>query len=136
MAQYTKPLPTPTEQSKPFWDACKQHELRIQRCTKCGHYQHYPLAICSQCWSFDLEWAKVSGRGKIYTWVVCHVAFHPGFADDLPYTFVTVELDEGVRMTSQMVDVEPEELYPGMPVEVVFDDVTEEVTLPKFKRAS
>ena len=136
MTQYMKPLPTPTKQSKPFWDFCKQHELRIQRCTKCGQYQHYPLTICSQCFSFDLEWAKVSGRGKIYTWVVCHVPFHPGFADDLPYNFVTVELDEGVRMTSQIVDFDPEELYAGMPVEVIFDDVTEEVTLPRFKPIS
>ena len=132
---YTKPLPTPTPQTQPYWDAAKQHELRIQRCKSCGKFRHYPQPMCPHCYSFDVEWAKVSGKGKIYTWLIANRAFHPGFASEVPYATVVVELEEGVRMISQMVDTKAEELEIGMPVEVVFVDVTPEITLPMFKRA-
>ena len=132
---YNKPLPVPTIESKPYWEACRKHELRIQRCNKCGKYHHYPNAMCPYCHSFELEWAKVSGYGKVYSWVICYQAFHPGFAKEVPYVDVTVELDEGVRMFSRMVDVKPDEMEIGMPVEVVFEDVTPEFTLPMFRRS-
>ena len=135
MTEYKKPLPMPTMDSTGFWEGCKRHELVIQRCTDCGKYRHYPQPMCPDCHSLSWEWAKVSGKGKIYTYTICHRAFHPGWADEVPYAVVTVGLDEGVRMASNMVDVDPEELEIGMPVEVVFEDVTEETTLPKFKRA-
>ena len=133
MTEYNKPLPQPTEESLDFWEGCKRHELLIQRCKDCGAYIHYPRAMCPKCNSFDLEYTKVSGKGEIYTWAVAHRAFHLGFANDVPYATIVVELDEGVRLMSNIVDCKPEDLYIGMPVEVVFDDVTEEVTLPKFR---
>ena len=133
-SMYNKPLPSPTIESKPYWEACQQHELRIQRCKECGKYQHYPKAMCHHCHSFELEWAKVSGYGKVYSWVVCYRALHPGFASEVPYVGVTVELDEGVRMFSRMVDVKPDEMEIGLPVKVFFEDVTPEFTLPMFRR--
>jgi len=132
-SMYNKPLPVPTAETKPFWEACRKHELRIQRCQCCGQYRHYPQVMCPHCYSFEAEWAKVSGRGRVYTWVVTHRSFHPAFADEVPYATVTIELDEGVRVVSRVVDKKPEDLYIGMPVEVIFLDVTDEVTLPMFK---
>jgi len=82
------------------------------------------------------EWSKVSGKGKIYSWFVVHHVTHPDFVDDAPYAVVLVELEEQVdlRVPSNVVDCASEDIYAGMPVEVVFDDVTEEITLPKFRR--
>jgi hypothetical protein len=91
--------------------------------------------MCPNCGSWDTEWVKVSGKGKVYSWGVTYRAFHPGFAGDIPYASVIVELDEGVRLTTNIVDVTPEGLYIGMPVEVIFEDVTNEITLPMFRRA-
>ena len=132
MVQYQKPLPAPTLDSKGFWDGCKRHEILIQRCKDCGTLRHYPRPMCPKCNSMNTEWVKVSGKGKIYTWTVVHQPAHPAFTE-VPYAVVIVELEEGVRMTSNMVGCQPDDLYIGMPVEVVFDDVTDEVTLPKFR---
>lgn len=132
---YKKPLPGPTLESKEFWEGCKRHELLIQRCRDCGSYRHYPRLLCPKCNSENTEWVKVSGKGQVYTWAVAVQPFHPGFAEDVPYAMVIVELEEGVRLMTNIMDSRPEDLYIGMPVKVVFDDVTEEVTLPKFKRA-
>jgi uncharacterized OB-fold protein len=134
-ANYLKPIPVPTAETQPYWDATKQHELRIQRCKNCGQFRHYPQPMCPNCYSTDVEWAKVSGKGKIFTWLITNRAFHPGFANEVPYATVVVELDEGVRMISKMVDTKIEELEIGMPVEVVFEDITPEITLPMFKKA-
>ncbi|MBE0415430.1 MAG: Zn-ribbon domain-containing OB-fold protein [Dehalococcoidia bacterium] len=135
MAQYIKPLPQITAETREFWEGCKRHELLIQRCKDCGVYRHYPRLMCPKCGSWNVEWVKVGGRGKVYTWTVAVQPFHPGFFEDVPYAVVIVELEEGVRMVSNIVDCAPEEIYIGMPVEVVFDDVTEEVTLPRFRTA-
>jgi len=91
--------------------------------------------MCPNCGSWNAEWAEVSGKGKVYTYIVAHQPFHPAFVDDVPYAVVIVELEEGVRLVSNVVDCRPEDIYIGMPVEVVFDDVTEKVTLPRFRRA-
>jgi hypothetical protein len=92
--------------------------------------------MCPKCGSWNAEWAKVSGKGKVYTYIVAHQLFHPGFFADGPYAVVIVGLEEGVRIVSNVVDCRPDDIYIGMPVEVVFDDVTEEVTLPRFRRVS
>lgn len=135
MAAYNKPLPNTNALAKVYWDYCRQHELRIQRCKGCGKYRHYPLELCPNCNSFDVEWVKVGGKGIVYSYVVPHRAFHPGFADEVPYVVATVELNEGVRMISRLVDIGPEDVKIGMRLEVDFQDVTPEFTLPVFKRA-
>jgi len=136
LTQYSKPLPMITAETREFWEGCKRHELLIQRCKDCGTYRHYPRPMCPNCGSWNVEWAKVSGKGKVYTYIVAHQPFHPGFFADAPYAVVIVELEEGVRIVSNIVDCTPEDIYIGIPVEVEFDDVTEEVTLPRFRKAT
>mgnify|MGYP003878943725 CR=1 FL=1 len=131
--QYSKPLPVITAETREFWQGCKRHELVFQRCKDCGTYRHYPRPMCPSCGSWNVEWAKVSGKGKVYTYIIAHQPFHPAFVNDVPYAVVVVELEEGVRLVSNIVDCKPEDIYIGMPVEVIFDDVTEEVTLPRFR---
>ena len=94
-----------------------------------------PRETCRDCGSFEWSWERSSGRGTIFSWTVIHRALHPGFADSLPYAAVVVELDEGVRLVSEVVDIDVDDLALGLPVEVFFDDVSSEATLPKFKRA-
>ena len=133
MVEYTKPLPSIDESEKPFWGAAKRHELVMQRCLNCGR-SRYPLAeLCPACLSSQVEWARVSGRGKVYSWIVYHRAFHPAFAQDVPYAVALIELEEGPRLFSNIVGGKLEDLRIGMPVEVTFEDVTPEVSLPRFK---
>ncbi len=131
---YRKPLPTITSANEPFWTAAKAHVLKLPRCSDCGHWV-YPIApMCQHCWSENLAWQALSGRGTISSWVVFHRAFDPSFAADIPYLVVEVNLEEGMRFLSNIVDVSAAEIYAGMPVEAVFDDVTAAITLVKFRQ--
>lgn len=132
MADYQKPLPHATPETRPYWDAARRHELRVQKCKRCGDLVHYPKPMCPSCHGTEFEWVKMSGRGKVYSYTVTYKAFHPGFAEDLPYAVGIIELDEGVRMMSSIIGIAPDKVSVGMPVDVVFDDVTPEVTLPRF----
>lgn len=134
--EHTKPLPAMQGLSKEFYDWCKRGELRFQRCSRCGEWRHVPREMCAACGSFDWEWAKSTGRGTVFTWTVVERPMHPAFADALPYAPVVVEMTEGVRLLSRVVDCTPADLEIGMTVEVVFDAVTEDVSLPKFRRAA
>ncbi len=135
MTVYTKPLPEPEETEVPYWEAVKRNELRAQKCLDCGEIWFPPNAACPECLSGNYEWTRLSGRGKVWSWVVFHQLYFSSFADDIPYNVIVVKLDEGPLMTSNMVECENEDIHCDMPVEVVFDDVTEEVTLPKFRPA-
>jgi len=130
-----KPLPLMEGTTAAFYGHCRNRELRFQRCTGCGRWRHVPRLCCSDCGSWDWEWARSSGRGKVFTWTVVARPMHPAFAGDAPYAPAIIELEEGVRMVSWVVDCPPEELATGMPVAVIFEDVTDEVTLPRFRRA-
>ncbi len=131
--RYAKPLPRIDEESKGFWEAVQRHELYIQRCGACGTARYYPRALCPHCLSSDTQWLLSSGRGTVYTYTVTQQNQAPGFRDSLPYVLAYVELDEGVRMLTNIVDCGPEAVKIGMAVEAVFEDVTPEATLPKFK---
>jgi len=133
---YTKPLPFIDGATGEFYEFCKKHELRFQRCTKCGTWRHVPRDMCAECGSWDWEWAKSSGRGKLFTWTVVTRAMHPEFTEEVPYAVCLVELEEGPRLVSRVVDVPPQDLRYQMPVQVIFDAVTPEVTLPRFRRIS
>ena len=133
---YKRPLPRRRGMAGEFYDYCKKHELRFQRCTNCSTWRHVPRDMCAKCGSFALEWAKSSGKGKLFSWTTAVQPMLPQFADLVPYSPVVIEMDEGVRLVTWLTDVPPEELRLGLPVEVVFDDVTPEVTLPKFRRAA
>ena len=131
--KYAKPLPRIDEESKGFWEACQRHQLYVQKCRGCGAFRYYPRALCPSCLSDKTEWVLSSGRGTVYTFTVTYQNQAPGFRDSLPYVMAYVELDEGVRLLTNIVDCPPEQVKIGMAVEVTFDDVTPEVTLPKFK---
>ena len=133
--KYAKPLPRVDEESKGFWEACRRHELYIQRCGACGASRHYPRALCPSCLSSDVDWVRCSGKGTVYTFTATHQNQAPGFRDELPYVMAYVELEEGVRMLTNIVGCKPEDVRIGMAVEVVFEDVAPEHTLPKFKPA-
>ena len=132
---YDKPLPKMGGLTREFYDWCRQGELRFQRCKNCGSFRHVPREICAECSSFDWEWVRSSGRGSIYTWTVVERALHPAFGKSTPYAPVVIEMEEGVRLLSQMLDVPPGELKIGMPVQVEFKALTEEITLPYFRKA-
>ncbi len=133
--KYNKPLPHIDEENRPWWEALKRHELYVQRCRDCGELRYYPRAQCTECLSPRTEWVKCSGRGKVYSFTVTNQNQAPGFRESLPYIMAYVELDEGLKMLSNIIDCRPEEAKIGMPVEVVYEDVTPEVTLAKFRPA-
>ena len=126
------PLPVPNEDTQPFWDYCKAGELRAQRCTNCGTLRHPPRPTCAECGSFDHEWVKLSGKGTIYTYSVSHQAIHAALEGLIPHTAILVQLEEGPLVTSNLVEGD-ERVAIGLPVEVVFEPVTDEITLPKFR---
>jgi uncharacterized OB-fold protein len=130
--KYGKPLPQVDEESRGYWEACKRHELYLQRCGECGALRFYPRALCPSCLSETTEWVRSEGKGTVYTFTVTHQNQAPGFRDALPYVLAYVELEEGVRMLTNIVGCAPDEVRIGMRVEVVFEDVSEEMALPKF----
>ena len=133
---YRKPIPVPTPETQFFWDKCKEHELWLQRCQSCRHAFFYPRLHCPQCLSDDVPGFRASGKGTLWTYMINHRAV-PGFEDDAPYAIAIIQLEEGPRMMSNIVEIEntPENLVLDMPLEVVFEDATEEISIPKFRPA-
>ena len=135
MPEWNKPLPTVSGETKPFWDYCRRGELLIQKCDRCGEYQFYPRGICANCWSNEIRWVTASGKGTVWTFTVTYQNRTPGFAEEVPYVLALVELDEGVRMFSNIVECDPLEVTIGMPVEVTFVRATDQFSIPYFKPA-
>ena len=133
MGEYTKPLPDITPESRPFWEGCKRHQLLLQRCRGCSTFQHYPRGVCAYCWGTDLEWRPSSGLGTVYTFTVTHRTQARGFKDELPYVLAWVELEEGVQAMTNLVGCDPARVTIGMPVQVTFEDVNADVSIPRFK---
>jgi uncharacterized OB-fold protein len=132
-AAYDKPVPVPSHESKPYWEGLRRHELLMPRCAACGHRWFPPTHLCPQCRSGRVEWERVSGRGKVHTFVLFHRNYHKGFAAERPYCVAVVELEEGPRMLSNVIGIPPQEVTCEMAVEVVFEDITDTATLPKFQ---
>lgn len=128
-----KPLPVISDFNRPFWEYAGRHELRLQRCLDCGLPWAPNGPVCPHCFSEHYEWAHMSGRGKIASWVVFHKAYHPAFKDDLPYNVTLVELEEGPRLISTVVEASKEDLHMGMELQVVFEDIGGGLALPKFR---
>ncbi len=133
MAEYQFPLPMANMDDKSFWEGCRRHELLVKKCSKCGAIRFFPDLMCRQCHSFEYECIKASGKGQIWSFTTTHHAFRPGLKEHVPYTLIQVKLEEGPVLYSNIVDCKPENIECDMPVEVVFEDITEEVTLPKFR---
>ena len=114
-----KPKQVATELSRPFWEAAGQGRFVLQSCAACGKIRHYPRLLCDACYSFAVEWKPASGRGKVHSWTVAHYAYHPAFAPELPYTIVTVDLEEAVRALGRWASNETPVI--GQPVQGVFE---------------
>jgi len=133
MQSHSKPVPVADIDTKPFWDYCKKRELRVQKCLKCGKLHYPPNSICPNCLNMGSEWVKLSGKGQVYSFIVVHRRYHPAFAAEIPYVVAIIETEEGIRMLSNVIGCKPDAVKIGMPVEVVYEDVSPEFTLPKFK---
>ncbi len=136
MAEYTKPLPDlENDLTRPYWDYLKQHDFRLQRCKKCGHIRFPALPVCTDCLSPETEWVPMSGKGRVYSFVRFQQLYHKGWEDEIPYNVAYVLLDEGIGLITNLVNVSDEDMTIDMPVEIVYDDVTNDITLLKFQPA-
>ncbi len=127
-----KPVPVPTPDTDFFWEGTKKRELRIQRCLGCRQLQHYPRLLCRNCGSSEKDYVVASGTGFVYSYTVVHRGPTPAFAEEAPYVVALVELDEGVRLMTNIVDCTPDSVRIGQRVRVQFEEVNEVVALPKF----
>ena len=129
-------LPQPGPVSQPFWEAARRHELVLQRCSGCEVHVFYPRYNCPHCGSRDLEWVKASGRAKVHSYTVARRPTHPAYAERVPYVIAIVELEEGPRMTTNIVDCDPDSVHIDMPVAVTFEDISDEISLVMFRPAT
>lgn len=137
MSEWGKPVPAPDAETAPFWDACKEHRLSVQKCRQCGTLRFPPNRICAECRSTEMDWVAVSGRATLYSWIVVrHPVPREVYADDVPYVVALVDLAEGPRMVSNLEGCEPEDARDGMPLEVVFEPGQGGFVFPKFVPAS
>jgi len=127
------PLPLPSVDNREFYEGAKRGELVLQRCQACRAWRHHPRPICPHCQSTRFEWQRASGRGQVHTWTIVHGPTLPAFEEALPYNVIDVLLEEGVHFQSQLLDVAPDTIVPGLPVEAVFVEASEEITLVKFR---
>jgi uncharacterized OB-fold protein len=131
--QYQKPLPLISSLNQPYWDALKHREFKLQQCGDCTRIWYPPSPLCPGCWSRNFSWTPLSGRGRVNSWVIFHQSYFKGFDPDIPYNVAEIELDEGPRVLTNLIDVNNDEIIFGMPVEIVYDDVTSDITLAKFR---
>ena len=130
-----RPLPEITPLTEPFWTAAKSRRLVVQRCRECGAYRFPPEVACFPCGSSQVDWAPVSGRATLYSWTVAHPPLLPYFQERSPWPVAAVRLEEGPRMVTNLVGVPVGEYRVGMPLQVDFEDVNDEITLVVFRRA-
>jgi len=127
------PPPLADANTVPFWEAAAEHRLVVQRCSDCEHTRHPPAPLCPECRSTESDWQEVPGRGEVYTYTTVH---RPIAAEQqLPFVVAVVALEDsgGLRMISNIVDVDPEAVEIGMPVEIVWEDMSDELAIPRFR---
>lgn len=129
-------LPAPDPETQPFWDAARSGRLLLRRCLDCGRIHFYPRPFCPFCWSERVEWVEGSGRATLYTWSVVRRNDLPPFNERVPYVAAVVDLEEGPRMMTNIVDCDFEALEIGMPLEVLFQEISKDVTIPVFRPRS
>jgi uncharacterized OB-fold protein len=131
---YAKPLPVPDPESRPFWEGARARRLMLQRCASTGRFQFPPTTFCQGAGLERPYWVEASGRGTVFSWIVVR---HPTpkdiYADDVPYAVGLITLEEGCRITGNIVGIDVDLITAGMPVRVAFRDVTDEITLPVFE---
>lgn len=131
-----KPVPVVSPWARPFWEAARERRLVLQHCEDCGATIFYPRAYCPQCLSERLGWREASGRGTVYSYTVVEANAPSAFAADVPYVVAVIRLEEGVQMLSNLVDCDFSRLRCDLPVEVTFEKLDDEFTLPKFRPAA
>ena len=134
--EYKLPIPVADEASEPFFRGARERRLMLLRCAQCGRHRLPGRERCADCWSTDAEWVQASGRGKLYTFGIMHQQYHPAFAGVVPYNYAIVELEEGPRLVTNIVECANEALRIDLPVEAVYDDVSDETTLVRFRPAT
>ena len=130
-----RPRPVPIEVTAPFWDGLAEGVVRLQRCGACDSWVFYPRHRCPVCLAAALSWYPVSGRGTVYTFTVARQPTHPAFAEECPQVLAVVELDEGPRLTTTLVDVGPDAVEVGLPVVPVFDRGDDGQVLLRYRLA-
>lgn len=133
--EYSKPLPELNDVNRPFWEACRGNRLDLQQCSECDHIRYPVSHVCPECLSEAHDWVQLSGRGTVWSSIVFHQVYNKAFAGEVPYNVAMIQLDEGPRMISNVVGVAPSDVKVGDVVEVVFDAVTPEVSIPRFRPA-
>lgn len=128
-------LPTIESDTRPFWDAVREGKLLLRSCNRCGVVHYYPRPFCPSCWSEDVTWVEASGRGTVYTYSTVYRNDLPPFNEQLPYVVAIVELEEGPRMMTRLVDTDGVELAVGMPVTADFTALTDDVSIVVFRPA-
>ena len=131
----SRPAPNPSSISAPFWHAARAHRLQLQHCGHCDRYIYYPRPFCPACLQSDLTWRDVSGRGTVYTFTVVRRAASARFQALVPYVHAIVELEEGPRMTTNIVGCAPESVRIGMPVRAVYEDLDDTIAIVLFEPA-
>ena len=134
MSDYPRPLPEVDSVTEEFWHAAQQERFLLYQCASCGSY-YYPANECTSCDDIkpEMRWVEASGKGTLHTWIVMHRSYHAGFEGDIPYNVALVRLEEGPFFLTNIVGCANEDLASGMNVEVTFEAVTEEITLPRFR---
>ncbi len=130
---HSRSLPFVTDESRPFWDGCREGKLLLQYCDACQRHQFYPRLYCMRCGSQEVRWVEASGRGTIYSYTIIRQNRAPNFVNDVPYNVAIIQLEEGPRMMSNVIDIDPAELRIDLPVQVVFDPVSDTISLPRFR---
>ncbi len=126
-------LPTLDEVNRPFWEGCRNGVLKLQRCTRCGHLRYPIAAVCPRCLDSGVAWEQLSGRGAVFSFAAFHHAYNDAWRDRIPYNVALVELEEGPTVISNVVGVDPEDLRIGLPVEAVFEPLTDELSVLRFE---
>jgi uncharacterized OB-fold protein len=129
----SKPIPIPDEITAPFYDGARAGRLMLQHCPSCNGWSFPVRERCPHCFAGGLQWRQASGRGVLYTFAIMHQVMNPGFAGAVPYNVSQIDLEEGVRMVSNVIGVANDALRIGMRLEAVFEDVGNGVSVPKFR---
>lgn len=132
MSEYNKPLPVIQKYSEPFWEAARNGDLLVQKCNDCHKPIFFPRDRCPHCWSTNLDWDKASGKGTVYAFSVTYEGVEQPFIEDLPIVLAWIDLPEGIRMQSNIIGCNPDDVFIGMEVEVVFKKANDEISLPYF----
>lgn len=131
--EHSKLIPVPTIETKPYWDACQQKKLSVQKCEACGHIQFYPRIMCTECSSRNVSWTEVSGEAKVITYTIVHRPILDAYKEEAPYILSILKLNEGPTMMTNIINCPLNEVHCGMKVEVTFKNWGEDFLVPVFE---